>query len=276
VRIKPPLRRGPRGTLGAFVTAGMILILVLLAGAATSGPNPPVDTVPHLPALPMGEGSSGRGGLHTSLVSGQACEQLHTLLWYPADVNRTRVGGMLSSLCNQPGFASYVQSWGGPDEQNFSVAYGSVDPASSILFVYYALNWIDQCNGTLYSPPFTVCSYQADWTGNLSSDLVSGPSFTENHLSSSQGSLGPQGPTFPGSESTVLLVASIVGLVVLSLVIVVRSRTRNSATQINPPSPEEQGSVEGNLPHREPGPNGIDGEEKPSEVQKMDPLEDIF
>jgi hypothetical protein len=195
---------------------------VSLGGLGYGGPN---QSLLAAPAEPV--------GTHTTVAAGpiptnsSTCAQLIATFWYPSGDFKNQVDQMFTQVCNETQFTSLIQAWGGNDYSNFTLAYGyHTAPLAPDWTVNFAISWVTFCNESEYGSSRSPCSYQAVWTGNLTTDKVSGPTFTEYPAVSAGGPGGPQ--TFVLSGPTLWIIALLVAavsVIALSLSMVARSRT---------------------------------------------------
>lgn len=202
------------------------------------------------------------------------------------------VSAIWSDLCNRSAYVAVINEWGGVGlvnsgnntsywiAGNLSIQVGGV--IGGIPTISFVVQWGAPCDNVSLGPANAQCSYQEYWTGNLSTDRLSGP------FNSERGEVRTTGPVASHSPFGWLAVAVAVGAVCfLGVAVVLYGRrpprgpsSKSPASVLRPiagrsppaprPTPEGPGARQPAYQTAEPA-GGVLG---PTRVP--DPVDDLF
>jgi len=143
------------------------------------------------------------------------------------------VSALWSDLCHSPAFIEVINEWGNLQlvspgsganlsywaAANLSLQVGGV--TGGVPNVYFVVAWAARCDNLSLGTSNTPCSYQEDWSGNLSTDHLSGP-FSSERISICMCGPSPSGTPFPYGWVAVAVVAGAAS--VLASAVVLRRR----------------------------------------------------
>jgi len=148
------------------------------------------------------------------------------------------VSALWADLCQSPAFIALINEWGNLQfvapgsganisywaAANLSLQSGGVD--GGVPNVYFVVSWAAPCDNRSLGPSNTPCSYQEDWSGNLSTDHLSGP-FSSDRISMCMCGPSPSSTPFPYGWVAVAVVAG-AAFLLASAYLVLRRRPPSS------------------------------------------------